>query len=314
MKSRVILTACELDLFTHLHGRSGTARELALRLTCDPEALRRIMDVLAAYNLLVRCNGEYTATSQGELLSTRHPESVLPMVLHMGHLWDNWSDLTAIVRKGRRKNPKKIHRMDDPSRNAFIGAMHVVAKDLSDEIARAYQGRGFKRLLDVGGASGTYTISFLRRNPSMSAILFDLKEVVPMAEARLRDEGLLERVTVVAGDFYRDELPRGSDLALLSAIIHQNSPRQNLALFRKIYRALEPGGAILIRDHIMDPSRTKPAPGTLFAINMLVGTRGGDTYTFEEVSEALHQAGFTGPRLIRSGERMDCLVEARKKG
>lgn len=313
MKSRVILTACELDLFSHLHERSSTPPELALRIPCDLEALSRILDVLAAYHLLAKEGDKYTATGQGELLSARHPESVLPMVLHMGRLWDNWSGLTQTVRKGRKKRPSKAHRMDEPSRKAFIGAMHVVAKDLSDEIAGSYDGRPFTRLLDVGGASGTYTIAFLKKNPHLFAVLFDLKEVAPMAETRLKDEGLADRAIVVAGDFYRDELPQGCDLALLSAIIHQNSPRQNLALYRKIHRALEPGGAILVRDHIMDPSRTKPAPGTLFAINMLVGTRGGDTYTFEEVKDALQEAGFTGVRLIRSGERMDCLVEARKK-
>ena len=118
----------------------------------------------------------------------------------------------------------------------------------------------------------------------------------------------------MGGDFYRDELPGGSDLALLSAIIHQNSPEENVDLYRKAYRALAPGGVLLIRDHIMDETRTKPPGGAMFALNMLVNTRGGDTYTYEEVRSTLERAGFTDVKWVREGEHMDSLVEARKPG
>ena len=92
----------------------------------------------------------------------------------------------------------------------------------------------------------------------MSGVIFDLPDVISLAAERLKAEGYLERVKLAAGDFYKDELPKGCDLALLSAIIHQNSPQENISLYRKIYQALEPGGAVLIRDHIMDESRTRP--------------------------------------------------------
>jgi hypothetical protein len=109
-----------------------------------------------------------------------------------------------------------------------------------------------------------------------------------------------------------DELPKGCDLALLSAIIHQNSPMQNLDLYRKIFQALEPGGMLMIRDHIMKENRTWPPAGAVFAINMLVGTEGGDTYTFEEVKTALETAGFVDIRQFQQGENMDCIITARK--
>ena len=141
-------------------------------------------------------------------------------------------------------------------------------------------------------------------------VVFDLPEVVPLAERRLRQESLLERATIAAGDFYSDELPVGCDLALLSAIIHQNSPEQNLELYRKVHRALAPNGVLLIRDHIMNEGRTEPADGALFALNMLVCTDGGDTYTFAETEEALLQAGFRSVKRLRYGEAMDSLVEA----
>ena len=122
----------------------------------------------------------------------------------------------------------------------------------------------------------------------------------------------MDRVELVGGDFYHDELPTGCDLALLSAIIHQNSPEENLDLYRKIHRALLPGGKVLIRDHVMDSAHTHPPQGALFAINMLVATEGGDTYSFDDIEGALEAAEFEDVKMVRKGERMDCLVEARK--
>jgi len=146
----------------------------------------------------------------------------------------------------------------------------------------------------------------------MKATLFDKPEVIEMARERLRKEGMLDRVALVPGDFYQDELPPGHDLAFVSAIIHQNSPAQNLDLFNKVFRSLNRGGRILIRDHVMEPDRIHPRNGAIFAINMLLGTLGGGTYTFDEIETGLSQAGFTRIHLFKKGEQMDALVEALK--
>ena len=122
----------------------------------------------------------------------------------------------------------------------------------------------------------------------------------------------MDRITLVAGNFYEDDLPAGHDLALLSAIIHQNSIEQNLALYCKVFAALDPGGRIIIRDHVMGPERTGPPAGAIFAVNMLVNTTGGGTYTFDEIKTGLTEAGFERVSLINKGGRMDSLVEAYK--
>jgi SAM-dependent methyltransferase len=310
-RSRIILTAAELDLFTRLDESPSTAAGLASRTGCDQRALERLLNGLTALGLLEKEGGLFRPSPQGRILSSGHPESVLAAVLHFNDLWRKWSRLTEVVRTG-----KPVERVGgeegEAHRRDFIAAMHVIGRDLSMEVARAYDAGRFRRLLDIGGASGTYTIAFLRENPQMKAVLFDLAPVIPMARERIETEGLADRVTLVAGDFSRDELPPGCDLALLSAVIHQNSPAQNLDLFRKVYRALNKGGSILIRDDIMDESGTKPAAGALFALNMLLNTRGGGSYALGEVREALEKAGFTRVEQVRAGERMDSLVEARK--
>lgn len=312
MKSRVILTAAELNFFTHLHGKPATAATLADELDLDARATTRILDCLAGFRLLNKENGLYSLTEEGTFYSEKHPETVLPMIRHLNHLWDNWSSLTTIVKIGIDPETKPGIQMDEEEWTSFIGAMHVVGREVSEKIAEAYDLSHYRRLLDIGGASGTYTIAFLRRNPDMSAVIFDLERVIPMARERIRKEGLDERVELVAGDFYKDELPADCDLALLSAIIHQNNVEENISLYRKIFRALEPGGAILIRDFVMNELRTKPPTGALFDINMLVATRGGKTYTFSQIEDSLREAGFEKITFARQGEGMDSLVEARK--
>ena len=233
--------------------------------------------------------------------------------IHHEIIWDNWSCLTECIKKGTNPHLKPfLESQPEEDRKSFIGAMHVAARNLSDKIANTYDLSSFKKLLDIGGGSGAYTIAFLKKNLQLDAIIFDLEGVIPITEEKIKENNLLNRVNLVTGNFYNDELPTGCDIALLSAIIGQNSPNQNYELYQKIYRALDAGGTLLIRDHIMDDSRTKPSAGTLFAVNMLVNTPAGDTYTFSDVKDALEMVGFLDVKLIMAGEKMDCLVEAIK--
>ncbi len=310
MKSRVLLSAAQLDLFTLLDQKASSAHELALVTGTDLRALTRLLDCLVTFGHIEKADGLYTLTEKGALFSSKHPDSVLPMVLHLAHIWHNWHYLTETVRQGTNPHRQSIVHSGPEALRAFIGAMHVVGKDLSRDIAASLDLSPFRKLLDIGGASGTLTIAFLERNPSLHAVLYDLPDVLPMAQERLQAHGLMDRVRLVAGDFYKDPLPLGCDLALLSAIIHQNSPEENLALYRKIREVLEPGGCLVIRDHIMEPDRTHPPAGALFAINMLVNTQGGDTYTFEETETALKEAGFRKVDWVRKGPQMDCLIQA----
>jgi SAM-dependent methyltransferase/predicted transcriptional regulator len=312
MRSRIILTAAELDLFTIIQDSPVSAEKIAETHGLDRRALARVMDCLVTFGMLNKDAGAYSLTEEGAIFSSKHPESALPMLLHMDRLWENWSYLTDIVENGAGAERKPSRPMDTDSRRAFIGAMHVIGRGLSENIAGDIDLSGYRKLLDIGGGSGTYTIALLKRNPEMKAVLFDLKDVIEMARERLSSEGFLDRTELAAGDFYVDELPGGCDLALLSAIIHQNSREQNVELFSKAYRALEPGGMLLVRDHIMNEQRIWPPEGAMFAINMLVNTPGGDTYTFFEVEQDMRRAGFKHVKLLRSGEKMDSVVGALK--
>jgi predicted O-methyltransferase YrrM len=313
MESRILLSAAELDLFTLLAQAPLTALEIAERIEGNAQALSVLLDAVASMGLLSKKGQTYQCEPPvSQYLAKGSPTSVLPMVRHMASLWARWSRLSAIAKDGSAAKQKFDFSRDDKELRAFIGAMHVVGSSLAKKIVEAVDPNASRALLDVGGGSGTYTIAFLRAVPEMRATLFDLPEVVEMARERLTREGLLDRATLVAGNYYKDEFPGGHDLALISAIIHSNSPEQNLDLYKKTFRSLISGGRILVRDHVMNQDRTHPRDGAIFAINMLVGTSGGGTYTYKEIEDGLSRAGFTKIRLIRQGEHMDAVVEAFK--
>lgn len=306
---RVLLTASELDLFTVLAAKPSTAPELARKIGAEDRPLQMVLDALAAMGLLAKQADVYSCPPPiARLLSATGEATVLPMLRHYVGMWHRASRLTEIVRGSHDDGQPGLS--EEEATKAFIEAMHVRAKVTAAQNLPAMSPEKAKNIIDVGGASGSYTIAFLRANPALRATLFDRPQVVEMARKRLTEEGLLDRVTLVAGDFYVDPLPTGHDFALVSAIIHQNSPEENVALFRKVRDALVPGGRILIRDHVMSPDKTSPKSGALFAINMLVSTSGGGTYSLAEITESLEEAGFNGVRLVRGDAEMECIVEA----
>lgn len=313
MECRILLTGAELNLFTLLTPVPLSAEEVAAKVDADLRALTILLDALSAMALLVKQSGKYYCPpSISPFLSAEAPSSIMPMILHMVHLWERWSRLTRVVKGVKFQEKPTPSSPEADELRAFIGAMHVIAAPLASRIVGAINPDASRVLLDVGGGSGAYTLAFLQAVPEMRGTLFDRPAVVEMARERLSEAGVLNRVSLVSGDFYRDEFPPGHDLAFVSAIIHQNSPEQNLDLFLKVFRALVPGGRIIIRDHVMASDRTCPKDGAIFAVNMLVGTSGGTTYTYEDINDCLTKAGFIRVRLLQSGEHMDGLVEAFK--
>lgn len=309
-KARVLLTAVELDIFTLLAGESLSAVKVVDRLKSNLRATTIFLDALAAMDLLFKENDGYrTDPELVSLLTEGYDESILPSLMHTAHLWKTWSQLTETV-LGYDPASRPGTNIEDWTK-AFIGAMHVRALRDAPELVEAIDPGTAQNLIDVGGGSGSYTIGFLKTISGMRATIFDLPEVIPMARERITEEGLIDRVTLVAGDFNEDDLPDGHDLALLSAIIHQNSHDQNMTLYKKVYDALNPGGRIIVRDYAMSNDRTQPGSGALFAVNMLVNTEDGNSYTFEEIKGGLEKAGFEKVKLLQESE-MSSLVEAFK--
>lgn len=315
----VITAAAELDVFTALRNGPMTAAALAAVLGTDPRATTILLDALTSLELLVKQapgpvgDDNYSVPADAaELLSETSPKNVLPMVRHLGAGVRRFAQLAKVVKLGRPAERVPGILGEAAETAAFIGAMDNISRPIAAEVVGRLQPLNFTHLLDVGGASGTWTIAFLKIAPRAKATIFDLPDVIPMAGKRIAEAGLTDRVRLVAGDFYENDLPAGADLAWLGAIAHQNSREQNRSLFAKVHAALRKNGTIVIRDVVMDPSHTAPAAGALFAVIMLVATPAGGTYSLDEYAEDLTAAGFADVTLVHRDEAMNSLIRARK--
>jgi hypothetical protein len=309
----VLAAAADLDVFSPLHEKPRSAQALASDLGADSRATTVLLDALVALEFLTKQNNDYCVSENvAKLLAEKSDNSILPMVRHLANCLRRWAMLAYVIQTGRPADCGPSIRGKDADQAAFIGAMRNVSGFITTEVIEKLYPLKFSHLLDVGGASGTWTIAFLNAVPKAKATLFDLPPVISIAERRIAEAGLSDRVSLVPGDFYADDLPDGADLAWLGAICHQNSREQNRTLFTKIYKTLNDEGVVVIRDVVMDPSHTRPKGGALFAVNMLVSTEGGGTYTFDEYSHDLGEAGFGRIRLVHQDGLMNSLIRAEK--
>ncbi len=300
--SRVLLTALELDFFTAVGERGGaTAAAVAARCRTDPRATALLLNALVALELLELTDGRY---ANGEVaarfLAAGGPDDARMALRHNLGLWDTWSHLTAVVRSGRPAPRPAMAERDDDWTEPFIAAMHRNAAERAPHVVAAVGAAPVRRMLDVGGGSGAYAIAFARANPSLEAAVLDLPTVLPIAERHIAEAGLEGRVTTRAGDLRRDDFGTGWDLVFLSSVCHMLGADANRELMRRAARALVPGGSgrVVIQDFVLDPDRSGPRHAVLFAINMLVGTEAGSTYTEAEYTSWLEAAGLTGVRRI----------------
>ena len=290
-QSRVFLTGFELGIFTVLGDEEKTSNQVAEKIEADPRATDRLLNALCVTGAIEKKNGLFCNSDAAKQYLVKGKPEYQGGLMHSANLWDSWSSLSESVKNGGPPKINPVEERDDKWFKPFIAAMHCRAYSEAPSLVKQIDLNGVKKVLDVGGGSGAYSMAFVKACENICSTVFDLPNVLEMTEKYVRREGLEGKVNTIPGDYNRDELPSGYDLVFLSAIIHINSSEQNVELMKKSGRALNPGGRIVISDFIMDDDRIHPPFGAFFSLNMLVNTESGDTYTESEVKNWLEQAG-----------------------
>jgi len=310
-ESRIMLTAIELDVFTAA-GEGATAEAVAKRCGTDRRATELLLNALVALDVLRLAGDRYVNTSAAaQFLVAGSPDDARVALRHNLSLWNTWSSLTDAVRVGHTALRAEMRKRDDDWTVPFIAAMHRGAAVRAPLVVETVGAERVRRMLDVGGGSGAYAIAFAQANPDLTAVVLDLPTVLPIAAGHIGDAGLAKRIATRSGDLTRDDLGRDFDLVFLSSICHMLGPDGNRDLLARSARALAPGGRVVIQDFILEPERTRPRQAVLFAINMLVGTEAGGTYTEEEYASWLKAAGLTDVHRIRIKGPADLMVGTR---
>jgi (2Fe-2S) ferredoxin/SAM-dependent methyltransferase len=306
MPSRSIFTALELDLFSAV-GNGATAEEAAVAIHADARATAMLLNALVALGLLEKDGNIFRDTLETARYFTRGSrDNHRDGLLHIANIWHRWSGLTEAVRTGASI---PIERASSPEwTEQFIASMQYNASERAPAVVEAIGTAGVRRILDLGGGSGIYSIAFAKASSGLRCEIFDLPEVVPLTAGYIERAGVASQVAIRAGDMLQDDLGSGFDLALLNAICHMFSAEQNLQLFRRIRRALVSGGRLVVQDFILNPDKSGPLHAALFTLNMLVGTAAGACYSEPEFTSWMTSAGFTHVRRINLPGPSDLIV------
>jgi (2Fe-2S) ferredoxin/predicted O-methyltransferase YrrM len=318
MPSRCILTALELDIFTSV-GDGASADQVGTKVQANARAVGMLLNALVALGLLTRSgDGDlYKNTAESARFfvqgSTDNHRNGL---LHVANIWHRWSTLTDAVRLGTHV-PADHNRIDRDSTpewtRDFIAAMQRNAKDRALLVVKALGTAGVRRILDLGGGSGAYSIAFAKASSNVQCEILDVPEVVPLTSDYVRQAGVSEQITVRSGDMLRGDFGSGYDLIMLNAICHMFSEEQNRDIFRRAIHALAPQGRLVVQDFILNPDKTGPQHAALFSLNMLVSTEGGASYSELEYTQWMQSAGFAGiQRMNLRGAPSSLIVGIRK--
>jgi predicted O-methyltransferase YrrM len=222
---------------------------------------------------------------------------------HYSGLWDNWSGLDHVLKTGK---PNRVSR----DHVSFIMGMHNIASLKNKSLLPAIPLAGVKRVLDLGGGPGTYAMAFAAQG--LDVTLMDYPETLKIARKVIGEAGLRGKVRLRPGDFTRDDMGSGYDLILVSQILHAYGAGECLSLLRRCRKALAAGGRVVVHEFLLNETKISPLPGAIFAVNMLVNTPAGRTYTAGEISSWLKKAGFHG--ITTKPVEDTVIISGRKKG
>jgi len=293
-ESRILHAAVELNIFDTIGDKGMSTEDAAAKLHTDERATGLILNALTAMNLLKKEDNLFYLNdlSKKYLLSTSEA-CYAGMIRFESSMWNVWEGLSKAIRTGQPARTPDMYQTNRDNTECFIMAMHhlVSARGDATYLAEKLNMEGVNSLLDIGSGPGTYPVAIYKRHPGISISIFDLPGTLDITRKVLEKEGIRPRIKLISGDYNKDPLPQGFDVIFLSNIIHGEDEDANSNLMQKIYCSLNPGGRVIIKDHIMDDSLTKPVCGAIFSIYMLLTTKGRD-YGYHEVQKWLEDAGF----------------------
>ncbi|WP_131785782.1 methyltransferase [Protofrankia symbiont of Coriaria ruscifolia] len=322
--ARILYAADHLDVFSTLAERAATPAELAERLGLRPDATADLLATLAGLGLLERDGPRYRGTPVTDFFLARSSPGYLGGFLEFCRtvLDPAFDGLAHTLRTGESVNtaagdgdPFRPHYDDSAARDAFLAAMDTLSRPLA-VLLSGLDWSGQTDVVDVGGARGDLAARLANAQPHLRVSVFDLPQVAPAAHAHLaalQRAGVARADTVsfVAGDFFTDPLPT-ADAVIFGHVLHNWDRDARVELLRAAFRALRPGGRVLIYDPLLNPENPAYA-AALSSLNMRVWTAGGSEYTEAEATDWLHNAGFVDVGAQPLGPN-DILLTAVKRG
>jgi ubiquinone/menaquinone biosynthesis C-methylase UbiE len=302
----IISAAAANKVFDALENSAKTAEEVAKKTGASPRALKILMNALVGLDLLKKDRqGRYSLTPESAaFLISKRPGS------HAGffgtiapQLISRWLRLTDIVREGR---PAVAVNQETEGTEFFsqlveniIPMSYPAAQKLGDHLKIAKTKKEI-RVLDLAAGSGIWGIALAQKSPHVRVSAVDWAGMIPTTKQITEKYSVRDRFNFVEGDLLQANFGTGFDIATLGHILHSEGEDRSRKLLKKTFRALKSGGVIAIAEWLVNDQRTEPLHALMFAVQMLVNTEKGDTFSFNEIKSWLEDAGFKKVRRLEA--------------
>jgi len=316
-RSKIMFAAVTLGVFDRLHDAPARATDLASAGGANADALERLLDACCMLGLLEKAGGVYrnAAVAETYLVSTS-PNTLTGYVQYSDSmLYPIWGNLVNGIREGSHQwkttfgfdAPIFSHffRTEEAMRSFLLG-MHGFGQLTSPRVAAAFDLSRFRRMVDLGGATGHLTIAACEHYPGLRGVVFDLAGPAQMAREKAALSAARDRIEVVEGDFFTDELPE-ADLFALGRILHDWSDDKIDRLLRRVFDRLPEGGGVLLAEQILNDDGVGPPWANLQSVNMLLITEGRER-TFDEYRRILERVGFSSVEGRKTGSTLDAIL------
>jgi ubiquinone/menaquinone biosynthesis C-methylase UbiE len=300
--SAILGSAARHRIFDALEGEGARAEGVARKTAISLRGAQALLDGLTGLGLIVSSGGSYRNSPEASLFLVKGKPSYLGgMAEVMTDALTDWATLPAAAKTGK---PTASHTADAAD-NEFWHMLVPAIAALSLPVAQLTAQRlgiataGAVSWLDVGGGSGVWSAVWLGMNRQAKGVQLDWPKVNRIARTFVANFQVADRFETIDGDFHAVDFGAAQyDYAIYGHIAHQETPADNVAIFRKFRRAIKPGGTLVVNDFILDEERSGHPFAMLFAAQMLLATTGGCTWRQSDYREWLREAGFTSVEIV----------------
>jgi SAM-dependent methyltransferase len=294
--SQIVMSLESLGVFQVIGDGKNDISMIAEKIGVNCTRLEPLLNAVVNYGLLSKDGGEYSFTEDSVVLNPKHPASQNGYIRFSQNVRDKWTKLSELVKETELGDLGKVTGANPEQTRNFISAMHVNALPQAKFVVENFNFEK-RRVLDLGGGSGVYTIEVGKRFPSSTGVIFDLPGVIPITNEYVEKENVSNRFDCKGGDYHK-EFPAGKyDDIFLFAVAHQESREQLADLLREVREHLNEKGRIFLTSFFLEKNMTEPTFPALFSVEMIVMHEQGHVYTFPEIEELLSTAGFEFERI-----------------
>lgn len=292
---RALMVCNSSGIFDILHDSPRSLSELAAKVGMSTRGVDVLLQTMEVAGYVTRdANGFRNSKIAERWLTRASPHYIGNLVRYFETLFYRWEYLGETVQRGEPRKPY-FEFFSGKDWEIYTLGMMDLARLLMPEVLRIVTlPRDARRLLDLGGSHGLYSIELCKRYPELKADVIDFEKAVEIGRRISEEYQMSSRITYRAADFKKDDFQRDYDVVLAFNVIHGLKPSEDLSLMKKIALALNTGGLLYIMDQVRNGegrssvSRLIPAVVGLNLFNEI----GGNAYTFSEIREWCSEAGF----------------------